>query len=105
MYGEFPLTDTRRTHILDLVNLRRSVGYDIFGKDAPLLRSAPANMPPHQELPPGERLREDPPPFGSPGDFDFVQCIKWLSELHERHPQAFRSAAAMIKGLHESLKK
>ena len=93
--GEFRLTDPKRQHIQDLVAI-----YKV--RD---LRSAPSNMPPHQELPPGERLREDPPPFGSPGDFDFVQCIKWLSELHERHPQAFRSAAAMIKGLHESMKK
>lgn len=105
MYGEFPLTENRRTHILDLVNLRRATGYDVFGKDASVLRPAQSNMPPHHVPPTGERMREDSPVFGSSGEVDFAQCIKWLSDLHERHPQAFRSAAAMIKGLYESLKK
>jgi len=66
------------------------------------LRSDALNMPPHQEMP-SSYVREDPPAPGS--EFDFAKCIKWLSELHDRHPEAFRSAAAMIKGLYESLKK
>ena len=85
--------------VKDFYTLTRSPVYNIASEE-----TGAESMPPHHE-PPGLRLRGDPPPFGSPGDFDFAQCIKWLSELHERHPQAFRSAAAMIKGLHESMKK
>ena len=73
--------------------------------DTQLLRSAPSNMPPHQDMPPeGFHLREDPP-RAIGGEMDFAQCIKCLSEIHDRHPQAFQSLAAMIKGLWESLKK
>jgi transcriptional regulator with XRE-family HTH domain len=76
----------------------------VSASDSQLLRSAPSNMPPHQEPPTGERIKKDPNLFGSSGDVDFAQCIKWLSEIHDRHPQAFRPLAAMIKGLYESLK-
>jgi hypothetical protein len=53
----------------------------------------------------GLRLREDPPVLAADPDFDFAHCIKWLSALHDRHPQAFRSAAVMIKGLYDSFSK
>ncbi len=103
--GEYSLTQTKRQHLQDLLAIHKVGGTELQGLPSDL-RSAPSNMPPHREMDPG-RLRDDPSIYkvGDSADLDFAQCIKWLSELHDRHPQAFRSAAAMIKGLWESLKK
>lgn len=104
--GEYSLTETKRQHLQDLLAIRKVGLVEI--QDLHPLRHAPSNMPPHSE--PDSvysRQREDPAPMapGAAGGFDFAQCVKFLSDLHERNPQAFRAAAAMIKGLHDSLKK
>ena len=62
----------------------------------------------HQPLPEREsRIKDEAALFGKPQApaIDFAACIKMLTELHERSPQAFDSAAAMIKGLYDIFKK
>ena len=95
--GEFQLTDAKRQHIQDLVAISKV-------REVPT-RHAPTNMPPHRELPQPLTTREEPASYGTQDEVAFAACVRWLTELHDRHPQAFRSAAAMIKGLYESLKK
>jgi transcriptional regulator with XRE-family HTH domain len=57
--------------------------------------------PPHAPL---ERTLEDAafhkPPL-VPQEGDYGTTVSMLRKLFERNPEAFRSAAAMIKGLHE----
>ena len=72
--------------------------------ESQLLRSAPSNMPPHQE-PPGLRLREDSAPYGTVEPIDLGRCVKWLSEIEELHAEKFQSVAVMIKSVWESVKK
>ena len=102
--GEYPLTQTKRQHLHDLLAIQK-VGGPALQSLSPGQRSAPSNMPPHRELDP-DRSKQDPSMYkGGSSDLDFAGCVKILSELHDRHPQVFQSAAAMIKGLWESLKK
>ena len=99
--GEYSLTQTKRQHLQDLLAIQR-VGGSALQSLPTGLRSAPSNM--HQELAP-PRSREVPSLYGGSPEHDYATCSKWLLELHDRHPQAFKAAAAMIKGLYDSFKK
>jgi hypothetical protein len=96
--GEFELTETKQQHIQDLIAIAKVC-------PPPTLSESSSNMPPHLEPEHSVLLREKPATYGVSSDFDFAACIKWISEIHENNPQAFRAAAQSIKAIYDMVKK
>jgi transcriptional regulator with XRE-family HTH domain len=70
----------------------------------------PERWGPQQSMPPPHALPPEPARSITPAEptlphSEYAQAVNWLTLLFDKHPDAFRTAAAMIKGVVELVTK
>lgn len=106
-WGSIELHPSQRVHIEHLLTIetlrREKLRLERLVRES--AEETQGMPPPHEMLPSSysSRVQESPSEYKS--ENEYAKAVANLRELFERNPESFRSAAAMIKGLYDSVKK